>query len=53
MLEGQIAAYKMDHKKIPTLVELEEGDYLPGKNTKCPNGDNITINSTTGKVTSG
>ncbi|MEK5207403.1 competence type IV pilus major pilin ComGC [Psychrobacillus sp. FSL H8-0510] len=53
MLEGQIAAYKMDHKKIPTLVELEEGDYLPDKNTKCPNGDNITINSTTGKVTSG
>ena len=28
MVEGQIAAYKMENKKVPTLVELKDGDYL-------------------------
>lgn len=52
MVEGQVAAYKMEHKKIPTLSDLETEDYLPGTDTTCPNGATITI-ETNGKVTSG
>lgn len=53
MVEGQVAAYKIEHKTIPTLVELETGGYLPGENTICPNGETVTIDPATGKVTSG
>lgn len=53
MVEGQVAAYKIEHKKIPTLSELETGGYLPGVDTTCPNGATVTIDATTGKVTSG
>ncbi|MCZ8534816.1 competence type IV pilus major pilin ComGC [Psychrobacillus psychrodurans] len=52
MLEGQVAAYKIEHKKIPSLAELEEGGYLPGIDTTCPNGDPVSIDASTGKVNS-
>ena len=53
MVEGQVAAYKMEHKKVPTLADLETGEYLPGEDTKCPNGESVTIDPVNGKVTSG
>lgn len=53
MVEGQVAAYKIEHKKIPALVELETEGYLPGEDTTCPNGETVTVDPITGKVTSG
>ncbi|MFC5603543.1 competence type IV pilus major pilin ComGC [Sporosarcina koreensis] len=47
MVQGQVAAYKMEHHKTPTLSELTEGEYLPG-NVKCPDGTDISIEN--GKV---
>ncbi|WP_277587232.1 competence type IV pilus major pilin ComGC [Psychrobacillus antarcticus] len=53
MVEGQVAAYKIENKKIPTLVELEDEGYLPEKDTTCPNGATVTIDAVTGEVKSG
>ena len=53
MVEGQVAAYKIETKNIPTLENLEDEGYLPGENTTCPNGDTVTIDPNTGEVTSG
>lgn len=59
MVEGQVAAYKIEHKKIPTLAELKTGGYLSGDkgnddiDTACPSGAKIVIDPTSGKVTSG
>ncbi|WP_313893834.1 competence type IV pilus major pilin ComGC [Psychrobacillus sp.] len=50
MLEGQIEAYKIEFKKIPTLDDLETEGYLKGEKT-CPNGKEVTIDSVDGKVT--
>ena len=50
MVEGQVQAYKMDTKKIPSsLVELSKEGYLPD-NAKCPDGSDLTIDAE-GKVT--
>lgn len=57
MVEGQVAAYKIENKAIPTLAQLQTAGYLSGveteqeTQTKCPNGDEITIDAI-GKVTS-
>ncbi|MDV6377896.1 competence type IV pilus major pilin ComGC [Sporosarcina sp. GW1-11] len=49
MVEGQIQAYKMDKKKIPTITLLTDGDYLP-EEPACPDGSAIAIDAE-GKVT--
>lgn len=48
MVEGQVQAYKMDKKTIPTIAELTTDDYLPS-DPKCPDGTAITI-AADGKV---
>lgn len=49
MVQGQVEAYKMDLKSIPSSVdELSEKEYLP-EEAKCPDGRGITIDSD-GKV---
>lgn len=49
MVEGQVQAYKMDTKQIPTsLDDLTAKDYLPAE-AKCPDGTVLTINAE-GKV---
>lgn len=49
MVEGQVQAYKMDTKQIPTSLEdLTAKDYLPAE-AKCPDGTVLTINAD-GKV---
>lgn len=49
MVEAQVQAYEIDHNKLPTsVVELKEKEYL--KQTTCPNGDSVSIDSSTGKV---
>ena len=49
MVEGQVQAYKMDHKAIPSIEDLKEADYLTG-NPQCPDGSQLTIGED-GKVT--
>ena len=48
MVEGQIQAYEMENKKIPTVKELVDGKYLV--NSEGPAGKTIQI-STEGVVT--
>ncbi len=43
MVQGQVESYRMDIKKVPSLAELESAGYLKTGETKCPNGDVITI----------
>ncbi|PIC65315.1 competence protein ComG [Sporosarcina sp. P13] len=49
MVNGQIQAYKMDMKNIPTIPELTAGGYLPAE-PSCPDGSAIAIDAE-GKVT--
>ncbi|MFF2754336.1 competence type IV pilus major pilin ComGC [Psychrobacillus sp. NPDC058041] len=50
MLEGQVEAYKIENKKVPTLEELDKEGYLKGDKT-CPNGTVVNINPNNGSVT--
>ncbi|KGR74609.1 competence type IV pilus major pilin ComGC [Ureibacillus sinduriensis] len=46
MVQGQVEAYKIDHKRLPTLSELKTEGYLKDdEDTTCPNGDPIEIQS--------
>ncbi|PID06660.1 MULTISPECIES: competence type IV pilus major pilin ComGC [unclassified Sporosarcina] len=49
MVEGQVQAYKMDKKTIPTISSLTTEGYLPAE-PACPNGKAISIDGE-GKVT--
>ena len=42
MVEGQVQAYKIENKKIPTMEQLTKSEFLNGMDT-CPNGDKIEI----------
>ncbi|MFJ8066721.1 competence type IV pilus major pilin ComGC [Psychrobacillus sp. NPDC096426] len=42
MVEGQVEAYKIENKKIPTIELLSESEFLKGVDS-CPNGDKIKI----------
>lgn len=42
MVEGQVQAYKIEKKDIPTMEELQTSEFLNGTDT-CPNGDEIQI----------
>ncbi|MCG7336369.1 prepilin-type N-terminal cleavage/methylation domain-containing protein [Sporosarcina sp. ACRSM] len=45
MVQGQVEAYKMDEKRLPTNVdELSEAGYLP-EEARCPNGSELSIDS--------
>ncbi|MFD1926572.1 competence type IV pilus major pilin ComGC [Sporosarcina siberiensis] len=44
MVEGQVEAYKMDNRKVPSLVELSDRGYLP-IDAKCPDGSEINIDN--------
>lgn len=49
MVEGQIEAFKMDEKQMPTsLADLTDKEYLP-ENPQCPDGRQLSINAN-GKV---
>lgn len=48
MVEGQVQAYKMDKKTIPTISSLTTEGYLPAE-PACPNGSAISIDAE-GKV---
>lgn len=46
MVQGQVEAYKIDNKTLPTLTELKTDGYLKdSEETACPNGDLIEIQS--------
>lgn len=42
MVEGQVQAYKMDEKKVPSLQDLTTKAYLPD-DPVCPDGTAISI----------
>ncbi len=42
MVEGQVAAYKMEFYKNPDLTDLVDKGYLP-ENAACPNGVAVSI----------
>ncbi|MBB4825713.1 competence protein ComGC [Sporosarcina luteola] len=44
MVQGQVEAYKMDHKEIPTLESLQEKKYV-AENPQCPDGRSLTISA--------
>jgi len=49
MVQGQVEAYKMEKKQIPSsVVELSDADYLP-KEARCPDGRELVIDGD-GKV---
>ena len=49
MVQGQVEAFKMDEKHLPTsLAELTEKEYLP-ENVQCPDGTQLLIDAD-GKV---
>lgn len=49
MVQAQVQAYQIDKNKLPqSVTELETNGYL--KETTCPNGSNVTIDSE-GEVT--
>ncbi|MEK4403126.1 competence type IV pilus major pilin ComGC [Sporosarcina sp. FSL K6-6792] len=49
MVQGQIEAFKMDEKHLPTsLAEMTEKEYLP-ENAQCPDGTQLSIDGD-GKV---
>lgn len=49
MVQGQVQAYHMEHKKYPSLEELTAAEYI-GSEASCPNGDSIRVDTTTGEV---
>jgi len=48
MVQGQVYAYKLDHKSLPNSLDaLKDASYI--ESTTCPNGDTLQISSD-GKV---
>ena len=45
MVQGQVEAYRIDLKSIPTIENLTTNGYLNVGETTCPNGDLIEIDS--------
>ncbi len=52
MVQGQVEAFRMDKKEVPSINDLVTNNYLKDGETSCPNGALIQINMTTGLVTS-
>ena len=50
MVQGQVEAYRIDKKDVPTIELLVENDYLVEGETMCPNGNSIAIDSESGLV---
>lgn len=50
MVQGQVEAYQIEHKTIPTLQDLTTNEYLTADQQACPNGQQMEIDAT-GKVT--
>ncbi|MFS0689732.1 competence type IV pilus major pilin ComGC [Sporosarcina sp. 179-K 8C2 HS] len=48
MVEGQVAAYKMEHHDNPSMQDLVDKKYLP-EGAKCPDGTEVLLEN--GEVT--
>lgn len=46
MVQGQVEAYRIDVKAVPTLTDLTDNGYLNEGETTCPNGAGIQIDAT-------
>ncbi|MCA1023020.1 competence type IV pilus major pilin ComGC [Halobacillus litoralis] len=40
-IEAQLEAYQVENNAVPTIDELESGDYI--KTKECPDGTSLTI----------
>lgn len=49
MVQSQVQAYKIDHKKYPSMKDLLSEDYLGVNEATCPDGTPINVD-TNGKV---
>jgi len=45
MVQGQVEAYRIDVKAVPTLTDLTDNGYLNDGETTCPNGAGIQIDA--------
>ncbi|AYC29563.1 competence type IV pilus major pilin ComGC [Paenisporosarcina cavernae] len=45
MIEGQVEAYQIENKSVPTLQNLTDEDYLTAQQQTCPDGRQIDINA--------
>jgi len=43
MVQGQVEAYRIELKAVPTITELVDQKYLNADGNKCPNGQTIVI----------
>lgn len=43
MVQGQVEAYRIELKSVPTLADLVNQKYLNADGNKCPNGSLIVI----------
>ena len=50
LVQSQVQAYKVEHKKYPSLQELVAANYLAEGEATCPDGSKISIDGQ-GKVT--
>ena len=50
LVQSQVQAYKIEHKKYPSLQELVAANYLAEGKATCPDGSGISIDGQ-GKVT--
>ncbi len=49
MVQGQVEAYRMEKKTIPTKNDLISENYMSANNMVCPNGKSLIIDAD-GKV---
>ena len=45
MVQGQVEAYRIDLKAVPSLSDLTDNGYLNEGETTCPNGAEINIDA--------
>lgn len=43
MVQGQVEAYRIEIKAVPTITDLVNQKYLNADGIKCPNGKTIVI----------
>lgn len=49
MVQAQVQVFEIENETIPTLDELTSGNYI--NTDRCPGGNPIVIDATTGEVT--
>ncbi|MET1014473.1 MAG: competence type IV pilus major pilin ComGC [Paenisporosarcina sp.] len=45
MVQGQVEAYRMELKNIPTVQDLVDSQYLNAEQITCPDGSTLSIDA--------